>query len=174
MRTEAEQQYGDYVAVRAPRLVRFAFLLCGDWHRAEDVVQSAFVKLYLAWPRLGRLDAVDPYMRRIIVRVVVDHGRLARFRRELVHERPPEPPPVGDGSDAVDDRMALMSALAALPARQRAAIVLRYWEDQSVEQTAEALGCSTGNVKSQTSRGLQTLRRLLSDQYLLANGRTQS
>jgi RNA polymerase sigma-70 factor (sigma-E family) len=172
MRTEAEQQYGDYVAARAPRLVRFAFLLCGDWHRAEDVVQSALVKLYLAWPRLRRVEAIDPYVRRIIVRVLVDHGRLASFRREVVHERLPEPPPAGDGSDAVTDRMALLSALAALPARQRAAVVLRFWEDQSVEQTAEALACSVGNVKSQTARGLQTLRRLLSDQYLLPTGGT--
>lgn len=170
MRAEAEQQYGDYVAARASRLVRFAFLLCADWHRAEDAVQSALVKLYLAWPRLGRIEAVDPYVRRIIVRVLLDHGRLARFRRELLRDRPPEPPPAADGSGAVDDRIALLAALAALPARQRAAVVLRFWEDQSVEQTAQTLGCSAGTVKSQTARGLQTLRRLLADQYLLRTG----
>jgi RNA polymerase sigma-70 factor (sigma-E family) len=170
MRAEAERQYGDFVAARAAPLVRFAFLLCGDWHRAEDTVQSALVKLYLAWPRLRQVGAVEPYVRRIILRVLADNGRLARFRRERVSDRLPERP-AADGSEAATDRMVLLSALAALPPRQRAVVVLRFWEDQSVEQCAEALGCSEGTVKSQAARGLQTLRNVLGDQFLASKGR---
>jgi len=170
MRAEAERQYGDFVAARAAPLVRFAFLLCGDWHRAEDTVQSALVKLYLAWPRLSRVGAVEPYTRRIILRVLADDGRLARSRRERVSDRLPERP-AADGSDVADDRMVLLSALAALPPRQRAVVLLRFWEDQSVEQCAEALGCSEGTVKSQAARGLQTLRNVLGDQFLASKGR---
>src|SRR5215471_12031985 len=102
MRAEAERQYGDFVAMRAAPLVRFAFLLCGDWHRAEDTVQSALVKLYLAWPRLDRVGAIEPYVRRIILRVLADNGRRAWFRQERVSDRLPERP-AADGSDAADD-----------------------------------------------------------------------
>ncbi|MBF9135001.1 SigE family RNA polymerase sigma factor [Plantactinospora sp. S1510] len=170
MQAEAERQYGDFVATRAAPLVGFAFLLCGDWHRAEDTVQSALVKLYLAWPRLDRVDAVEPYVRRIVLRVLADNGRLARFRRERLSDRVPERPGA-DSSDAADDRMVLLSALAALPPRQRAVVVLRFWEDQSIEQCAEALGCSEGTVKSQAARGLQTLRNLLGNQFLASKER---
>jgi RNA polymerase sigma-70 factor (sigma-E family) len=170
MAAEAERQYGDFVVARAAPLVRFAFLLCGDWHRAEDTVQSALVKLYLAWPRLNRLDAVEPYVRRIILRVLADNGRLARFRKERLSDQLPERP-AADGSDAADDRMVLLSALAALPPRQRAVVVLRFWEDQSIEQCADVLGCSKGTVKSQAARGLQTLRNLLGDQFLASKDR---
>jgi len=170
MASEAERQYGDFVVARAAPLVRFAFLLCGDWHRAEDTVQSALVKLYLAWPRLDRRDAVEPYVRRIILRVLADNGRLARFRKERLSAQLPERAAT-DGSNAVDERMVLLSALAALPPRQRAVVVLRFWEDQSIEQCADVLGCSTGTVKSQSARGLQTLRKLLGDQFLASKER---
>lgn len=169
----AEREYGDYVVARASGLVRFAFLLCGDWHRAEDAVQSALTKLYLAWPRLARVEAVDPYVRRIVVRVLVDHGRLARFRRERLSDRLPEPPATPDTSATTDDRLALLAALAQVPPRQRAVLVLRFWEDQSVEQVAAVLGCSPGTVKSQTARGLQTLRGLLHDHFLVPNERSR-
>lgn len=163
MRSEAERSYGDFVEARAAGLVRFAYLLCGDWHRAEDTVQSALTKLYRAWPRLTYTGAVDAYVRRIVVRVLVDDGRLARYRREWLSDSVPEPATMPDSTDTVADRVAVMDALRQLPAGQRAVLVLRYWEDLSVEQAAELLDCSTGTIKSQTARGLRTLRELLGD-----------
>jgi RNA polymerase sigma-70 factor (sigma-E family) len=161
MRPEHEREYGDFVAARAAGLVRFGFLLCGDWHRAEDAVQGALTKLYLAWPRLARRDAMDGYVRRIVLRVLIDERRLARFRRELLSDRVPEKPVVADPVEATGERMAVLAALAQVPPGQRAVLVLRFWEDLSIDETAEALGCSTGTVKSQAARGLATLRELL-------------
>ncbi|GIH14404.1 SigE family RNA polymerase sigma factor [Rugosimonospora africana] len=173
MRVEAEREYGDYVEARAARLVRFAYLLCGDWHRAEDTVQNALTKLYLAWPRLTRTTAVDAYVRRIVLRVLADEGRLARFRRERPHDTLPEPPAAPDATDTLGERIAVIEALRLLPPRQRAAVVLRFWEDQSIEQVAEALGCSIGTVKSQTTRGLQALRGLLGDRVSVSSERSE-
>ena len=173
MDSDAEREYGDYVVARSAALCRFAYLLCGDWHRAEDAVQTAFTKLYLAWPRLQAREAIDPYVRRILTRVIVDEGRLARYRREAVSRQVPEVPDraVPDVGAATGDRLAVLAALAKMAPRQRAVLVLRYWEDLSVDQAAEVLGCAAGTVKSQAARGLQTLRVLLSDDVLADDGR---
>jgi RNA polymerase sigma-70 factor (sigma-E family) len=165
-----EAEFGEYVAARADGLVRFAYLLCGDWHRAEDTVQRALTKLYLAWKRLDHTDAIDAYVRTIVVRVLADESRLARYRRERLGGAMPEPVPTLDQSGRADERVAILAALRRVPPRQRAALVLRYWEGLSVEQAAYVLGCSPGTVKSQTSRGLETLRRLLADP--VPSGRT--
>lgn len=154
-----DREFGEYFDARAAVLRRTAYLLCGDWHRAEDLVQSALVKLYVAWPRLRSDGAIDAYARQILVRTVIDDSRR-RFRRS---ETPVESPPevaleqLAGAEDALDVRRAL----AALPPRQRATVVLRYWEDLSVEETAALLGCSEGTVKSQAAKGLAALRRLL-------------
>jgi RNA polymerase sigma-70 factor (sigma-E family) len=174
MRSEAEREYGDFVEARAASLVRFAYLLCGDWHRAEDTVQSALTKLYLAWPRLARTGTVDAYVRRIVLRVLVDDGRLARYRRERLRDAVPEPVALPDSTNTVADRVTVLDALRQLPAGQRAVLVLRFWEDQSVEQAAKLLGCSTGTIKSQSARGLRTLRELLGDQISVPTGRIGS
>jgi RNA polymerase sigma-70 factor (sigma-E family) len=171
MRAELEAEYGDFVAAQAAGLVRYAYLLCGDWHRAEDTVQKALAKLYLAWPRIAVTGAVDGYVRRIVNRVLIDDSRLARFRREWLSDRVPEPPSVPDPAVASDERLTVMQALAGVPPRQRAVLVLRYWEDRSVEQVAELLGCSVGTVKSQAARGLQTLRKLLRSHVNIPAGR---
>jgi RNA polymerase sigma-70 factor (sigma-E family) len=171
MHAKLEAEYGDFVAARAGTLVRYAYLLCGDWHRAEDTVQSGLTKLYLAWPRLAGTGAVDAYVRRIITRTLIDEGRLVRFRRERLSDRLPETPARDDASVAVDDRLSIMRALSQVPPRQRAVVVLRYWEDQSLEQVAELLGCSVGNVKSQAARGLAVLRELLGDHLVQPAGR---
>jgi RNA polymerase sigma-70 factor (sigma-E family) len=165
MRPAAEEEYGAYVSAQGARLVRFAYLLCGDWHRAEDTIQRALTKLYLAWPRLRDTGVVDRYVRRIVVRVLVDDGRLARFRRERAEADPPEPPTAPDPTSGIEDRIVVLDALARLAPRQRAVLVLRFWEDLSVDQVADLLGCSPGTVKSQTARGLVTLRALLTDQF---------
>lgn len=154
-RTEA---FVAYVTERRPALRRFAYLLTGDWHAAEDLVQIALTKLYVAWPRIESDAAQDAYARRIVVRSHLDERRRP-WRRER---------PGLDGVDATaPDAMpsehtdALLVALRALPARQRATVVLRFWCDRSVEQTAEELGVSTGTVKSQTARATATLRTML-------------
>ena len=167
MTSDEEREFGDYVVARSRRLREFAYLLCGDWHEAEDAVQTALTKLFLAWRRVRDRDAMDPYVRRIIVRVIVDQRRLARFRREASWADPPDGRPVDDPADATPERLAVLRALAGVAPRQRAVLVLRFWEDQSVEQVAELLGCSTGTVKSQTARGLQTLRDRLSHQLTI-------
>ncbi|MEO6084077.1 MAG: SigE family RNA polymerase sigma factor [Umezawaea sp.] len=144
---------------RSARSMRFtAYLLCGNWSEAEDVVQSAFLKLYLAGPRVARREGLDAYLRQIVVRTFITERRRVRWRRErLVGELPdlPEPGP----SNEV--RIVLWQALGSVPARQRAVLVLRYWHDLSLEDTAVALGCSVGTVKSQGNRGLAALRRRL-------------
>jgi RNA polymerase sigma-70 factor (sigma-E family) len=161
MDSHAEQEYGDYVTARAAGLVRFAYLTCGDWHRAEDAVQTALTKLYLAWPRLSDRNTIDAYVHRIVVRVIIDERRLAWFRREQSTEALPERAAV-DPAAAAGGKVAMLAALMKVPPRQRAVLVLRFWEDQSVEQVADTLGCSAGTVKSQSTRGLRTLRGLLS------------
>ncbi|GLZ77427.1 RNA polymerase sigma24 factor [Actinorhabdospora filicis] len=162
--TDKDTEFAQFVTERAARLRGFAYLLCGDWHRAEDVVQTALLKLYRAWGRV-RTGAPDAYVRRIIATVLVDQHRLAWFRRVKVTADHSLPEEVAVDERA-DQRLTLTRALLRLPKRQRAAIVLRYWEDLPVEQTARVLGCSTGAVKNLTMRGLTTLRGLVTDPVL--------
>lgn len=121
-------------------------------------MQSAFTKLYIAWPRVERRESLDGYLRRIIVRGYLDQRRRGWWRREQAAAEVPEQPLRELNPE---DRLVLVEALRQLPARQRAVVVLRYWADLSIEDTAETLGCAEGTVKSQATRGLQTLRDLL-------------
>jgi RNA polymerase sigma-70 factor (sigma-E family) len=159
MKPELEAEYREFVAARLEHLGRFAFLLCGDWHRAEDAVQSALTKLYLHWPRVV-LRSPDAYARRVVANVLSDERRRHWFWRERPSRQLPERG-YADPAERVATRMSVLAALAGLPPRQRLAVVLRHWEDLSVEQVAEIMECSPGNVKSQTMRGLQKLRDLL-------------
>ncbi|MEV0645026.1 SigE family RNA polymerase sigma factor [Phytomonospora sp. NPDC050363] len=155
MRPAQEAEFREFVAARREALLRTAYLVCGDWHRAEDAVQTSLVKLYGAWNR-ARSPTIEAYARKIVVRTLIDEGRKGWFRRERSFAAPPREPHANPGNE---DRLVALAALAALPTRQRAALVLRFWEDLSVEETARALRCSTGTVKSQTARGLATLRQ---------------
>ncbi|MEU8657578.1 SigE family RNA polymerase sigma factor [Actinoplanes philippinensis] len=150
--------FAEYFAARSSAMRATAFLLCGDWHRAEDLTQSAFTKLYLRWNRVQRHESLDPYLRRVLISSFIDEGRWGWWRRERPHdariEHAADPEPS-------EDRVTLMRALAQVPPRQRAVLVLRYWQDLSVEETAAALGCTAGTVKSQAARGLETLRTLV-------------
>lgn len=148
-----------YVDARRGYLRRVAYLVCGDWHTAEDLLQTALVKLYVAWPRITNAGAEDAYVRRIIVRVHLDEKRRP-WRREQVGL---------DGFDAaapelpsMEDADALITALKRLPERQRATVVLRYWCGLSVEETARDMDCSIGTVKSQTARAIANLRTAMS------------
>ena len=149
----------EYFTARSEAMRGTAYLLCGDWHRAEDLVQNAFTKLYLVWGRVSRHEVLDAYVRQVLVRLYLDERRRGWWRRERVTSRPPvdrSTPP-----DAPANRLMVLQALAAVPPRQRAVLVLRYWEDLSIEETAALLHCSAGTVKSQAARGLDSMRTLL-------------
>jgi len=152
MRTTDADPFAAYYAARYRTLRRTAYLLCGDWHEAEELTQAAFVRLYLAWGRV-RPDGAHAYARRVLVN---EHlGRLRR-RRELPVDAVPDRP--GPAAGSPDDRVDLAAALRAVPPQQRAVVVLRYCEGLSVEQTAALLGVAPGTVKSQAARGLAALR----------------
>ncbi len=157
---DRDRGFAEYFGARAEIMRGTAYLLCGDWHRAEDLVQSAFVKLYRAWNRIGGHHALDAYTRQILMRTFLDENRRGFFHRERVTATSPDLATAQQDS-GTEDRLVLLAALARVPARQRAALVLRYWEDLSIEDTAQALRCSPGTVKSQTARGLESLRRLI-------------
>jgi RNA polymerase sigma-70 factor (sigma-E family) len=149
-----DQRYRDFVVARAPALRRTAFLVCGDWHRAEDAVQAVLVQLYVRPPRVW--DAADAWVRTALVRKLVDESRRSWRRREHPTDELPERAALPDAAHG--DRDVLLAALRLLPARQRAVVVLRYWEDMSVTETAAALDLNEGTVKSHASRGLAALR----------------
>ena len=155
----APPDFESYVAARRPSLRRTAYLLTGDWDRAEDVVQDALTNLFLHWRRASRARSVDAYVRRTLVNSYLSEKRRP-WRRERSTDVLPETAYAGP-ADAGDERDALRRALATLGPSQRAVVVLRYWDDLSVEETAAALGCSTGNVKIQSARGLAHLREAL-------------
>jgi RNA polymerase sigma-70 factor (sigma-E family) len=143
-------------AVRS-RLRRTAYLMCGDWDHASDHVQEGLIRVYVAWPRLTRAGGEYAYARRAVVSASIDHARR-RSSSEVVGDPVADVPSGQDVAESVSARAAVMSALAGLPSRQRACVVLRYYEDLSVAETASVLGCSEGTVKSQTSRALASLR----------------
>jgi RNA polymerase sigma-70 factor (sigma-E family) len=169
MRAAGEAEYRDYVAARSHALWHTAFLMCGDAHQAEDVVQTALLKLYVAWHRVERADNRDAYVRRVLARCVIDEKRRG-WRRERAVAEVPEP--MAQEDPDIGERDAVLRVLARLAPRQRATLVLRFWEDLSIEQTADLLGCSPGTVRSQTARGLATLRGFLLDTQATASGRT--
>ncbi len=163
MRDGADQEYIEYVTARIPALRRLAYLLSGDEHRADDLVQQTITTLYLKWRRASAADHLDAYVRTMLVRTYVDERRLAWARVRLFRHAP-EPPPLEPGG--VEERQVVRAALARLPRRQQAVLVLRFFYDLSVDDVAATLSCSTGTVKSHTSRGLSTLRRLLGEPEL--------
>jgi RNA polymerase sigma-70 factor (sigma-E family) len=161
-----EDGFTAYYRARAASMRRTAYLLCGDWHGAEDLVQTAYTKLYLAWHRVSAHDRLDQYVRRIVVRAFLDDRRRGS-RREYPTDAVPE---VAVDASAPEERMVLVAALARVASRQRAVLVLRFWEDLSVAETADLLGITEGTVKSHTARGLETLRRALPERHSIGAG----
>jgi len=157
----AEAEFEAYFRARRDGVRRTAYLLCGDWHRADDHAQAAFVALHRHWRRIRDHAALDAWMRRTLVRSVVDESRRP-WRRERFTDVV-EAGVVASGSDAAATRHVLVDGLRSVPPRQRAVLVLRYLEGLDVARTAAALGCSEGTVKSQTSHGLAALRAALGD-----------
>ncbi|HEU5471415.1 MAG TPA: SigE family RNA polymerase sigma factor [Actinophytocola sp.] len=147
-----------YFADRVAGLRRAAYLLTGNWHDAEDVVQAAFVRLYGVWHRVRR-DTADAYLRKVMINVFLSSKRGQPAREHPV----PDLPDLPAAQPVADDRLVLRHALAALTPHQRAVVVLRYWDGLSVAETAAALGISQGTVKSQLHRAVHALRPYLSE-----------
>jgi RNA polymerase sigma-70 factor (sigma-E family) len=158
-----EQDFAEYFAARRDAVRRSAYLLCGDWHRADDFAQTAFVALHRRWRKIRDRGALDAYVRRTLVRAVIDESRRPWRRERFVDELPETPGDTGELGDSVATRSALLDGLRAVPPRQRAVLVLRFLEGLDVAATARALKCSEGTVKSQTARGLTALREALGD-----------
>lgn len=158
----AEREFEEYFRARRDVVRRTAYLLCGDWHRADDHAQAAFVALHRHWRRIRDHGALDAWVRRTLVRAVVDESRRP-WRRERFTGEHLDTVSVPSGSDAVATRHVLVDGLRSVPPRQRAVLVLRFLEGLDVAGTAAALGCTEGTVKSQTSHGLAALRAVLGD-----------
>jgi RNA polymerase sigma-70 factor (sigma-E family) len=161
---DAVPEFREFARARARQLFRLAFLMCGDWHEAEDLVQTTLAKVFVAWGRLQRRDSVETYARKVMLNAFLSQRRLKRSGEmpttDFGDVRAPE-------VDA-DLRMTLLAALRRLPPRSRAVVVLRYVEDHSIESVAQLMGATPSAVKSLNTRGLAQLRELLSaDQDLL-------
>jgi RNA polymerase sigma-70 factor (sigma-E family) len=156
---------GEFVAFveqSGTRLCETAFWLCRDWSLAQDLTQTTFIKAYLSWRRIKHEDPY-PYCRQVLLRTYLDHKRLkssAEVQTDVVPDRPA-------AADAAELRITLLDALGYLSPRDRAIIVLRYWEDHSVQTVAELLGLSPGVVKTQSMRALASLRVLLGEDEAL-------
>ena len=154
-------EFAEFASAASPRLRRMAFLMCGNWHTAEDLTQTALAKVFASWPRIRRQDAVHAYATRTLVNTYLADRRLRR-NGEVLTDRLPDRPA---GGPAPEDRIVVLDALATLPPRSRAVVILRYWADLNVEQAAAVLGCSPGTVKSQTARALSRLRDTLGSDW---------
>ncbi len=153
-----DAEFAEFVAARQTHLRRVAYACCGDWHRADDLLQTALVKLYVAWPRIHANGSPEAYVRTIIVRANIDESRRPwrRERTGLEGIDPPSREPLPS-----EERSALFEALQTLPEMQRKVAVLRHWLGLSVAETAVELRISEGTVKSHSSRALDRLQKAL-------------
>jgi RNA polymerase sigma-70 factor (sigma-E family) len=164
-----EADYAHFVRTRTHALLRSAFLLTGDQHLAEDLVQEALARTHRAWQRLDRLDNAEAYARKVMY-----HAQVSVWRRPKVAEvlpadfEPDRSPGADDHAESAVERLVLRRALLRLSARQRAVIVLRFFEDHTEAEAARLLGVSVSTVKTQTGRALDRLRALLPDLRVLA------
>ena len=157
MDEQAREEFRSYVVARSPALLRTAYMLTGNRADAEDLLQTALAKTCLAWDRIREREAVDGYVRRVMVNTQTSFWRRRRVSEHPTDELPDVPAGRDDTAD-LDLHDALWTALSALPRRQRAMVVLRYYEDLSEAETAQVMGVSVGTVKSTTSRALAKLR----------------
>jgi RNA polymerase sigma-70 factor (sigma-E family) len=154
-----EEEFVAFAEAVSPRLRRTAYLLCGDWHAAEDLVQSALARVFVSWRRIRRQDSAHAYATRTLMNCYLADRRRKR-PVEVLTDRFPER---AAALPAPETRLVVLNALAGLPPKSRAVVVLRYWADLSVEDTATMLGCSPGNVRSQSTRALSKLRLVLGE-----------
>jgi RNA polymerase sigma-70 factor (sigma-E family) len=167
MRQSDEESFRRFAVEHAPRLRRSAYLFCGDWHLAEDLMQSALIKIYRSWSRIDHGENLHNYGRTVLLRTWLDEKRRPWRRSEqteaAVPERLDDARGPADSTERLWARDLVHQGLLRLPPRQRAVLVLRYFDDLSVAEAAKAMGCTEGTVKSQTSRGLDALRVSVSD-----------
>ncbi|AUS78897.1 SigE family RNA polymerase sigma factor [Actinoalloteichus sp. AHMU CJ021] len=158
-----EAEFAEYFSARREAVRRMAYMLCGDWHRADDLAQTAFVALHRRWRKIRDRNALDAYVRRTVVRAMIDESRRPWRREHTVERMPDEPVSSTDLDDRVATREALLLGLRQVAPRQRAVLVLRFLEGMDVAGVAAVMKCSEGTVKSQTARGLEALRGVLGD-----------
>jgi len=172
MRKADEDRFRQFARDQTRALRRSAYLLCGDWHLAEDLVQATLIKLHGAWPRIERRHQPNSYARKVLLRCWLDERRRPWRRSERRDGAVPEgallAPDAAHSLHRAESRAELFDALSRVPSRQRAVLVLRFFESLSVRETADALGCSEGTVKSQTARGLATMKAALNGERLAA------
>jgi RNA polymerase sigma-70 factor (sigma-E family) len=160
---EDRRQFSEYFAARREVVRRTAYLMCGDWHWADDLAQSALIRLAAAWHRIRDPQALDAFVRTCLIRAYLSETRRVWRRRERPVADPPDLAATDDDAEAATRRVVFAQALRQVPPRQRVTLVCRFYQGLDVAETAAALGCSEGTVKSQTARGLATLRRVLGD-----------
>jgi RNA polymerase sigma-70 factor (sigma-E family) len=166
----SEPGYDDFYVALWPHLVRTTYAVSGDLGVAEDAVQTAFAKAYRSWRRISRLESPAAYVRKMAVNEVLNTRRTAHARREVVRASLPDAPGPSPGDPGAHDEM--WRAVSTLPPRQRAVLVLRYYEDLSEQQIADVLGCRPGTVKSQAAAALAALRTRLDDHTPAGEGRS--
>ncbi|HEX6518431.1 MAG TPA: SigE family RNA polymerase sigma factor [Streptosporangiaceae bacterium] len=155
----ATEEFVEFATAAAPRLRRTAFLLCGDWHTAEDLAQTTLTKMFVSWWRVKRREAVFAYASRTLVNTYIADKRGRRSSEVITDVLPESATP----PDTPETRMVVLAALATLSPRARTVVVMRFWADMSVEQVADVLGCSSGTVKSLSSRAMDKMRAVLED-----------
>jgi RNA polymerase sigma-70 factor (sigma-E family) len=165
-RAARDEEFTMYVATAAPRLRRIAFLMCRDWHLAQDLTQITFVKMYASWGRIWRTANLDAYSRRVLLNAVFDQKKRRSDSEVMLADLPDTG--AGGPVGTTELHVALMGALATLPVRDQAIVVLRHWEDQSVDTVAEILGVSVSVVKMQSARALIRLRTVLGEDFILS------
>ncbi len=150
--------YEEFVNSRLPALLRYALMLTGDPHTAADVVQETMIRVHLKWRQVTRADTPERYVRRMLTNVYLDWQRGSWLRRVTLRGVPAEPPPAPDHAEHSAERDQVWTLLAGLPRRQRAALVLRFYEGLADQEIADVLGCAVGTVRAHISRALATLR----------------
>ncbi|MFY1651887.1 SigE family RNA polymerase sigma factor [Solwaraspora sp. WMMB762] len=163
-RVAGDEAFTAFVVDAAPRLRRVAYLMCRDWHLAQDLTQITFTRMYASWNRIWPTANLDAYSRRVLINAVSD-AMKRRSRTEVVLAEPPEPAARPAAGSSTELQVALLRALAEFPVRDRAVLVLRYWEDQSVQTVAEILGITASAVKMCSMRALQRLRTVLGEDF---------
>jgi RNA polymerase sigma-70 factor (sigma-E family) len=156
---DSTEDFIEFAAAVGPRLRRTAYLLCGDWHTAQDLTQTTLAKVFVAWHRINSGEGAYAYAHRTLVNCYLAGKRKGKHTEYPFGGVPDRP----SGPETTELKLVMLEALASLTPKARAVLVLRYWEDRSVDQVAAMLGCSAGNVKSQSSRALDRLRALLGD-----------
>ncbi len=162
-RAARDEEFTAFVAAVSPKLRRAAYLMCRDWHLAQDLTQITLAKMYAGWKRIRRAQNLEAYSRRVLMNAIFDERKRGSGSEVVLAELPDEPSRQPDGTTEL--HVALMEALATLPVRDQAIVVLRHWEDHSVDTVAEILDVSPSVVKSQSARALVRLRKALGGDF---------